>query len=143
MPKYQWHSIYDLNVPELDGHHRVMLELVNLTARAAESRNVEMREKGIRRLLEFSLLNFAREEALLTEWGFAEVAVHQDYHRSMYQKSYDNFEKLRSLVEDGKTADECDEARAYLVDDIIWGDMALKSFLMEQGLIVHPEEAGL
>ncbi|MSP43849.1 MAG: hypothetical protein EXR08_10905 [Alphaproteobacteria bacterium] len=142
MPKYQWHSIYDLNVPELDGDHRVMLELVNLTARAAESGNVERREKGIQRLLEFSLPHFAREETLLTEWGFAEVAVHQDYHRGMYQKSYDNFEKLRSLVEYGETADICNEALAYLVDDIIRGDMTLKSFLMEQGLVVHQEESG-
>ena len=134
MSKYEWHSIYDLSVPEIDGDHRVMLDLVNKIALAIRAGNKEGREKSISRLLEFSLSHFSREEQLLNSWGYSEIDAHQQYHASIYQKALGNFGKLNVLPANEGLEELCHEALAYLIDDVIRGDMKIKSFLIERGI---------
>ncbi|MFZ5931762.1 MAG: bacteriohemerythrin [Pseudomonadota bacterium] len=134
MQKYEWQSIYELSVPEIDGDHRTMLEIVNLIALSNQAGNRKEREKYISRLLEFSLLHFSREEQLLESWGYGEAGVHKQYHASMYQKALDNFRKLDTLSEDATIVRYYEEAFAYFIDDVIRGDMNIKSFLIERGI---------
>ncbi len=141
MPKYEWHRVYDLAVPEIDGDHRVMLDLVNKVALAIHAGNKKGREKNISRLLEFSLSHFSREEQLLESWGYDEIDVHRQYHVSMYQKALGNFGKLNALPEGEAFEQLCHEALAYLIDDVIRGDMKIKSFLMERGIAAPDDGA--
>ena len=134
MQKYEWLSVYEVSVPEIDGDHRTMLEIVNLVEQANRAGNKKEREKNVSRLLEFSLLHFSREEQLLESWEYGESGVHKQYHASMYQKALDNFRKLDTLPEDETNVRFCEEALAYLIDDVIRGDMKIKSFLIERGI---------
>ena len=134
MPKYEWHSIYELSVPEIDGDHRVMLDLVNMLDLAIQRGNKEQCEKYVSRLLEFSRMHFSREEQLLESWGYQETGTHRQYHAGMYEQSRENFERLKTLPEIEEFEQLCDEALAYLIDDVIRGDMTLKSYLIEKGI---------
>lgn len=141
MPEYEWHSVYDLAVPEIDGDHRVMLDLVNKVALAIHAGNKKEREKNISRLLQFSLSHFSREEQLLESWGYGETGIHRQYHVSMYQKALGNFGKLNALPEGEVSEKLCHEALAYLIDDVIRGDMKIKSFLIERGIAAPDDGA--
>ncbi len=134
MPKYQWHSAYELSVPEIDGDHRTMLDLVNLVAQAAHAGKKQECKEMLSRLLAFSLAHFSREEQLLDSWGYGETDKHREYHASMYNNALDNFKKLDTVQEGGTLTQFCEEALAYLIDEVIRGDMKVKSFLMERGI---------
>lgn len=134
MQKYEWQGIYELSVPELDGDHKTMLEIVNLVAQAAHAGNRQRCNKELSRLLEFSLSHFSREEQLFDAWGYGEADVHRQHHAGIYQKALDNFRKLDTLPENETNARYCDEALAYFIDEVIGGDMKIKSFLIERGI---------
>lgn len=140
MPKYQWSSAFELSVPEIDSDHMVMLQLVNIITDAVRIGDKQLIRRNTDRLMAFTLLHFSREEQLLESWEYGETDAHRQYHAKMYEKAVDSFAKLDAAQSDEALASLCDEPIAFLIEDVIRGDVNLKSFLANRGLTIHKND---
>lgn len=141
MPRYQWSSTFEVCVPEIDGDHRVMLELINKIVDTAHTGDKQRCIVYINRLIEFSLMHFSREEQLLDSWGYGETDAHRQYHVKMHQNAVNHFGKLDAVQGNDALASFCNELLSFLVDDVVGGDLNLKSFLIHQGITIEHDDA--
>jgi hemerythrin len=134
MPKLEWMNTFELRVPEIDGDHRVMLDLMKAVKGAAAERDRERSERYMDRLLAYTESHFAREEVFLEHWKYTDLDKHVKYHAGLIQRAVavrGACAKVESLE---AFKDCCEEMMSFLVDDVVRGDMMLKSFLENAGL---------
>jgi len=134
MPKLEWLESFALRVPEIDGDHRTMLDMIRAVQSAAASHDRGRCERYMDRLLAFSQSHFAREETLLEGWNCPDAAEHASYHAGLYEQAV----AVREVCAKSETPEAfeecCEEMMAFLVDDVVRGDLKLKSFLEDAGL---------
>lgn len=134
--KLKWLESFELRVPEIDGDHRTMLVLMNLVQSSATSGRRQRVEHYLDRLITFCQSHFAREEALLVRWGYPDVKGHVTYHAGLLERT----ETLRQSCAKIETPEAfekcCEELMSFLLDDVLSGDIQLKSFLEHAGLAV-------
>ena len=132
--KLEWLETFELRVPEIDGDHRVMLDLMKTVQSAAGAGNRLRVEHYLDRLLAFSKSHFAREENLLERWHYPDFKKHAAYHAGLLERA----EAVRQACAEIETPeaykDCCEEMIRFLVDDVVRGDIMLKSFLQNAGL---------
>jgi hemerythrin len=134
MPKLEWLESFKLGVPEIDGDHRIMLDLMKAVQFAAAARDREHVEQYLDRLLTFSEGHFAREEILLEGWKYPEAKKHAAYHAGLLARA-EAVRRACADIESPETFEECcEEMMSFLVADVVSGDMKLKSFLEKTGL---------
>lgn len=133
MQELEWLGSFDLGVPEIDGDHRTILELMKAVKAAAAREDPARCEQYLDRMLEFLGVHFAREEKLLANWHYLEVKQHANYHTELLKRA----ETVRQtcLANEGPESFEkcCAELISLLVDEVVRGDMTLKSFLEHSG----------
>ncbi len=134
--KIEWLETFELGVPEIDGDHRTMVHIMHAIERAHEARQKTACIALVERLFKFTEDHFRREETLLRAWGYGEVHPHCRYHRELM----DNAERIRKTCAEAEseTAFEkcCDEMMRFLIDDVVRGDLNLKSFLDYTGITI-------
>ncbi len=134
MQKLEWRESFELGIPEIDGDHRIMLELVRAVEAAAAAQDRCRSERSLDRFLAFTELHFAREETLLERWGFPGWRKHAHYHTGLFERAKD----VRKVCATVETAEDyqrcCERMMSFLMDDVIRGDMKLKSYLENAGL---------
>ena len=136
MPKLEWLDTFELRVPEIDGDHRVMLDLMNAVQSAAAARDRPRCEHYMDRLLAFSESHFRREEALLDRWKYPGARKHAAYHAELLERT-NAVRRACSEIESPESYIECcEEMISFLVDDVVRGDMKLKSFMENAGLTI-------
>jgi hemerythrin len=129
MPNLEWIESFELKVPEIDGDHRTMLDLMRAAQDAAATGDRPRCEHFMDRLLAFSIGHFAREEAFLESWGYPEVETHAKYHGELVERAKAVFSTC-AQAETPEAYEECSEKMmAFLVEDVLRGDMKFKSFL--------------
>lgn len=132
--KLEWLDTFELKVPEIDGDHRAMLDLMKSVQSAAKVGDRPRVEDYLDRLLVFAGSHFAREEALLEGWNYPEIKKHATYHAKLLERA----EAVRqncAQIETPEAFEECcEEMLSFLVEDVVRGDMELKSFLEHVGL---------
>jgi len=117
-----------MRVPEIDGDHRAILGLMNAVRSTAAAGNRERVDHYLERLLALSKAHFAREEALLERWGYPEAKTHATYHARLLQRAK-TLHQTCAQIESAEAFEECcEELMSFLVDDVVGGDMKLKSF---------------
>jgi hemerythrin-like metal-binding protein len=134
--KFDWLESFELNVPEIDGDHRAMLELMKATRAAAAAGNRDRVEHLLDRLFALAQNHFMREETLLLRWGYPDATMHATYH----QRLLDQAKSVRRACSNTESQEAfeacCDEMLTFIVDDVVRGDMKIKSFLESNGFTV-------
>lgn len=135
MNRFDWLESFELKVPEIDGDHRAMLDLMKAT-RAAAAGNRERVEHFLDRLFAVTQNHFMREETLMLRWGYPDAMMHATYHQRLLERA----KAVRRACAKTDSAEKfeacCDEMMTFLVDDIVRGDMKMKSFLESNGLTI-------
>ena len=134
MPTLEWLESFKLGVPEIDGDHRIMLDLMKAVQFAATARDRGQVDQNLDRLLVFTEGHFAREEILLERWKYPEAKKHAAYHAGLLARA-EAVRRTCAEIETPETLQECcEEMMSFLVADVVSGDMKLKSFLERAGL---------
>ncbi|GAB4361868.1 MAG: hypothetical protein Kow00114_16670 [Kiloniellaceae bacterium] len=132
----EWLESFELKVPEIDSDHRAILALMQAVRAAATRGNRERVEHYLDRLFDLCSDHFAREEALMTRWGYPEAAVHAGYHRRLLERAQAVRSACAVIDSPGEFESCCEELMTFLVDDVVRGDMKMKSFLEDAGLMI-------
>ena len=134
MSKYEWLETFELRVPEIDGDHRAMLDLMKAVLAEARAGRQARTSVALDRLIAFSRQHFQREEAFLASHGYALTNEHVEYHSELLDRAIALKDSCCKLVTPDEIEGCCDELMSFIVDDIVKGDMQLKSFLQEAKL---------
>lgn len=135
--KVHWLDTFELGVPEIDGDHRTMVALMRAIESAMEAERQASSLGLIDRLFDYCRDHFRREEILLRSWGYAEVDGHRAYHDEMFLTAAQiRATCVQKSEHDGFRAC-CDEMMRFLIDDVVRGDIKLKSFLQHRGLTLN------
>ena len=132
----EWLETFELRVPEIDGDHHVMLDLMKGVRTAAEAGEQERCEELVDRLIAFSRDHFRREESFIERHGYAGVHQHTEYHKGLLGRAQAVGKSCREIETPDNFRECCDELMSFLIDDVVRGDLLLKSFLKEAGLVI-------
>jgi hemerythrin len=85
-----WKEFYSVGCRELDDQHKQILGIINDLYAALQSGREREEIKGLLdRLVQYTMDHFQREEELMEERGYSEVAQHRTVHEHMTQKTID------------------------------------------------------
>jgi len=77
-----WEKRFEQGVPEFDGHHRRLVELMNEVYRSAiEEDGAETLTGVTRELMEYTQYHFAAEERAMVATGYPGLKEHREEHR--------------------------------------------------------------
>ena len=133
--RLEWLDTFELGVPEIDDDHKNLLSVMRDVQCSAEQGKMGRCGKHLEQLMRDTRAHFDREEKLLRKWRYGDVQGHVAYHAKLYsraeaaKKSCENIESREDLVEC------CKEMMSFLIDDIVRGDLPLKTFFEEMGLV--------
>ena len=132
----QWLETFELGVPEIDGDHRVIVSLMKAVEASLAGGHNKQAIPLIDLLIAFAADHFRREETLLAAWNYPELTVHCQYHRGLLE-TIDHIKKA-CLEKKGSESfkDCCDEMMRYIIDDVVQGDMHIKSHLQHSNLVI-------
>lgn len=131
----KWDDKYSVGIESIDDDHRKLFHLINQFETAIRYHTGETFEKqALNDLLDYTRYHFDREEKMLEENGYADIAAHKDEHQKMIAKVDEFFNDYK---ERGHAALE--EApgflRDWLINHINGTDQAYSEFM--QGKDVH------
>lgn len=118
----------------IDGAHREMVSIMRATKEAILSEDLDLSRKLLGDLTKETIRHFKEEEDLLEKAGYEDLGKHAQFHQSLIKRiktvkadceNFRNPERLLSCF---------DEMTRFMVDDIVRGDLAFKSFLQVKGL---------
>ncbi len=134
MPKLVWLETFEIGVPEIDDDHKQILSVMRNVRSAAEREQTDLCGKYLDELLVVSRAHFQREEDFLRKWEYGDLEGHIRYHQALYSRA-DAMKKTCQDALPGKDLETCcGEMMDFLIDDVIRGDLPLKSFFQEKGL---------
>ncbi|MGB0683485.1 MAG: bacteriohemerythrin [Magnetovibrionaceae bacterium] len=120
---------FRLGVPSIDEEHQAMAKTMEKVGKAIEAGDHPACAELLDELINISAAHFQSEEKFLAEIGYPGLDNHRAYHDEMLVKarsikaicqSYGELDHLRNCYR---------EMAGFLIDDIVKGDMAFKSFL--------------
>lgn len=138
MPRLRWLPSFAIGIPSIDADHQDLLDLVNALMDAAEAADPTPFHATARALAERAEAHFLHEETVLRDRGLPHAESHHHNHRALARTGWALAERsaLAAMPGDETMLACLDGFRRFVVDDIIKGDMQLKSDL--QGLLGGP-----
>jgi len=130
----KWIDTYELGVPEIDGDHRTLVTMMQRISKIMLSDDRKRFVALFDRITDFAQSHFEREEILLRQWGYPDAAGHARYHQHLMAQA---LELKRSCLEQETPAtfqECCQNMVSFIIDDVVRGDLKLKSFLQDRGL---------
>ncbi|GFO67341.1 hemerythrin [Geomonas limicola] len=77
-----WEKRFEQGIPEFDGHHRHLVELLNEVYRSAiEAAGPETLKRVTQELREYTEYHFSAEERAMVASGYPGLAEHREEHR--------------------------------------------------------------
>lgn len=134
MVALEWLDTFEVGLKQIDDDHRQMLAIMRQIKAAGELRDRERCVALLDELVAFSQAHFAREEAILRDIEFPSADVHEAYHADLLERADVVKEACKTIRSDRDFRDCCEEMFGFLIDDVIAGDMKIKSFLQERGI---------
>jgi len=121
--------------PVIDQEHRKIVNSINKVSSSIQNHEFEKCADLMDNFLTVCTDHFATEENLLAKLDYPHLKSHITFHRELTLKA----KAVRILCMDMNDQDglqRCfDEMAALLIEDVIKGDMAFVSFLIEKGVI--------
>jgi hemerythrin-like metal-binding protein len=134
MVELEWLETFEIGLKEIDDDHREMLRIMRAVKTAGEARDRKTCIRLLDELIAFSQAHFEREEKILHDISFPSTDVHEAYHADLLERADVVKEACKAIRSDRDFRDCCEEMFGFLIDDVITGDMKIKSFLQERGV---------
>lgn len=135
-PKFEWMETFELGVPEIDSDHRALLDLMRAVQAAAAARDRDRCTRYMDRVRAFARSHFEREEKLLKDWNYPSTEMHTSYHAELMARADAVAETCTRIESAAGFEDCCREMMSFLIDDVVRGDLHLKSFLQKTDLVL-------
>lgn len=133
MTIFEWREIFEVGVPEIDSDHQELLALAKQIGEAVFKPNNHGCKDAVADFVALINMHFNREEAILQSLGYPDLPAHITYHT----KLLDSAAKMKTACDTMRSQHELEECYrhmvAFLIDDIVRGDFAFKSFLQHKG----------
>jgi hemerythrin len=134
MVALKWLKSFEIGLKEIDDDHRQMLKIMRKIKTAGKARDFDICLVLLDQLVEFAQAHFEREEKLLHDIKYPAVAGHEAYHADLLERADVIREACKAIRSDRDLRKCCEQMFGYLIDDVIAGDMKIKSFLDATGL---------
>lgn len=132
----EWLETFELGVPEIDNDHRTIVVLMKAIEASLAAGHDKQAVPIIDRLIAFAEEHFRREEKFLDSWGYPETMIHCQYHRGLLE----TIDQIKQACLERRGSESfkncCDEMMRYIIDDVVQGDMHLKSFLQYSDFVI-------
>ena len=130
----EWSSALSVGIEEIDAQHKVLVDLLNQVHEAIQQRHgVEVTNKIVERLGEYTRIHFAVEESLMRILHYPEYERHKDEHDRLIEQ----LNGLRAKIEEGKNSISFELAhflKVWLTKHIMESDMRYSPYFLEQGI---------
>jgi len=134
MALFEWSNDLSVNVAEIDGQHRQLINMINeLNDAMKQGRGKEVLNKTLTDLFAYAQKHFATEEGYFTKFGYPQAMSHKAKHTAFIEKVYDFKEEYGA----GKltlTLDVMNFLKDWLKNHIKGEDKKYGPFLNEKGL---------
>lgn len=121
--------------PEIDNDHRKLIDLINLVDEAISGEEYNECKQLLDSFVDFARGHFEREEKILIEIGFPDAQSHCAYHEEMLDRAENVKNLCREMRDQGQIQECFEEMSSFLVDDIVRGDSAFVSYMIEKGIV--------
>src|SRR5664279_4966655 len=107
MTLFTWYEKYSVNNEELDGHHKILFNILNkLYENCMDDANANRLDQLIEELISYSNYHFTAEEQHMRNSGYAEIDRHMIEHRAFTERTIqlkqdvekDDFEGSKELI---------------------------------------------
>lgn len=134
MVALDWLDSFEIGLKAIDDDHRQMLGIMRQIKAAGNVRDRDACVVLLENLVDFSQAHFEREEKLLRDIQYPSAQVHEKYHANLLERADVIKEACKAIRSDRDFQECCEEMFGFLIDDVIAGDLKIKSFLEEHGL---------
>lgn len=124
-----WSQSYELGIEEIDSDHKNMFGFVAKIERAFENGDIEESTALIDRFIDAAIRHFENEEKLLTIEEYPEITEHSNYHESLLLRTLEMKANCEKNFAAGDAVECFKSMIDVLLDDIVKGDMQIKSYL--------------
>lgn len=132
MNKFQWITSFATGVQAIDADHRQLLALADAIGQAVARSDADETRERLDAFIALSQGHFSREEAFLERVAWPGLADHKRYHRRLLGQAEELRRSCDAAADAGVPA--CyEEIAVFLIDDILRGDNAFKSFIEHHG----------
>lgn len=101
----EWEESYSVGIPEFDGHHRHLFELLNKAYDASMlSKQREVFSDIVSELAEYIYYHFTAEEQLMERFSYPDLVAHRDEH-TLFSRKITDCRKILSTSNDECTID--------------------------------------
>lgn len=133
--KFDWLESFEIGFKSIDDDHRKMLAIMKQVGDAGAAAEFERCAELLDELFVFSKAHFEREEALLDEIGYPAAALHKSYHAGLLVRADAVKEACKAIRSAHNFRECCEEMFGFLIDDVVAGDLKIKSYMQEIGMI--------
>jgi hemerythrin len=129
-----WDQRYSVEIAEIDRQHQKLFALLNeLYAAMQEGQADQVVGKVLDRVVDYTVLHFAHEERLFTQYSYPDAAAHRDEHAQLTAQAKALAERLKAGTGDVPVSTLkflCD----WLSKHILGSDKRYATFLAQQGV---------
>lgn len=134
MDKLEMPASFRIGHDEIDDDHEKIIDIINEIKETITDEEVEACRRLFDSFIRMAKDHFDREEGILREAGFPRLDEHAVFHDELLKKAH-RVKKLCIDMSDRELLRECfDEMAAFMIEDVVRGDLDFKSFLEEKGL---------
>ncbi len=134
MTTFEWLESFELGCKEIDDDHRQLLSLMRRIETAGTTGDLELSATLLDSLIGFARCHFEREETFLDEIHYPFADLHKDYHAALLLRANAVKDACKAITSRGVFKQCCEEMFGFLIDDVVAGDLKIKSYLQEIGL---------
>ena len=121
----------------IDGAHRKMVSIMRATKEAILAEDLDLSRNLLGKLTKETIRHFKEEEDLLEKAGYDGLKKHAKFHNNLIKRIMAVKADCENFLSPEKLLGCFDEMTRFMVDDIVRGDLAFKSFLQVKGLAKH------
>ncbi|MGB8276066.1 MAG: hemerythrin domain-containing protein [Alphaproteobacteria bacterium] len=133
MDGFEWSPTFEIGVPEIDDDHRHLFDLAREIQAAVEEGEPAKCRALVEGFIDASQSHFAAEERFLARIRYEEFETHRKYHASLVTKARKLKQSCDEATRRGEVAECYLEVVGFLIDDILRGDIKLKSYFNHHG----------
>lgn len=138
MKMLEWMSSFDTGVEAIDKDHRELFDIVVRIQGTIGRNDLEACRELVGVFLETTERHFESEEAFLSRVGYDDLDAHKEYHERLLSKGRALLENYEKGMERGQMIECYMDIVGLLIDDVVRGDVAFKSFMQERGISSSP-----
>lgn len=126
-----WSELLSVDIDEIDGDHRKLLDIFNLLNHAlADGESTEYIDAVLRELIDCTIWHFSHEERLMLKHGYDAI----DEHKAMHGELIDSARALQTRIlqpDESLSEEDIVFLERWLTEHILTDDKRLGAFLIQ------------